>query len=490
MTQRTQPRKQTPVPETHDTSDSPRTGSAEPTQRGTRKSILAISAVAAALLIAAVGIRACEDDAAPSQEQQTEADFLNAEQAGRIVSALQDEGADVYQLVITKKHATAQVFEEDGKLTTLMFSETGEPEKKRGGNAPADAARVPAADISADAFTAAADKTLNVIDQADRIRALSIEQDYGHFNGRDAGPSATLRVATSGKGFGEGSGTVVWSLDAERILGVPSADGAEPKIAQTDEAEKLLNTMPAVQAMAEESGTQLVTALEYYEVKEVFSVEFAGNETSAVVLTQDDQMVQLDFATGAPTASSYTHSGLKPLDDWKKLADIEPSSRLMEAVEDLEIPTASAGAPKGAGAALFNADKRTPAPEAEPSSEAEGTEEASSTSEAAEEAADEGASEAAGQPDGDESEGAGAEQTPGASESADPSEEPTEQQTADPVDMTELPLLLVRHVEEHGDVVFVDSKAGNAERPSKWSLADGKPLDEDLQKAYWTRVSQ
>ena len=56
--------------------------------------------------------------------------------------------------------------------------------------------------------------------------------------------------------------------------------------------------------------------------------------------------------------------------------------------------------------------------------------------------------------------------------------------------MTELPLLLVRHVEEHGDVVFVDSKAGSAERPSKWALADGKPLDEDLQKAYWTRVSQ
>ncbi|HJH13361.1 MAG TPA: hypothetical protein K8U86_06890, partial [Brevibacterium ravenspurgense] len=273
------------MPETHDTSDSPRTGSAEPTQRGTRKSILAISAVAAALLIAAVGIRACEDDAAPSQEQQTEADFLNAEQAGRIVSALQDEGADVYQLVITKKHATAQVFEEDGKLTTLMFSETGEPEKKRGGNAPADAARVPAADLSADAFAAAADKTLNVIDQADRIRALSIEQDYGHFNGRDAGPSATLRVATSGEGFGEGSGTVVWNLAAERILGVPGADGAVPKIAQTDEAEKLLNTMPAVEAMSEHSGAQLVTALEYYEVKEVFSVEFAGNETRAIVLT-------------------------------------------------------------------------------------------------------------------------------------------------------------------------------------------------------------
>ena len=473
------------MPETHDTSDSPRTGSAESTQRGTRKSILAISAVAAALLIAAVGIRACEDDAAPSQEQQAEADFLNAEQAGRIVSALQDEGADVYQLVITKKHATAQVFEEDGKLTTLMFSETGEPEKKRGGNAPADAARVPAADLNADAFAAAADKTLNVIDRADRIRALSIEQDYGHFNGRDAGPSATLRVATSGEGFGEGSGTVVWNLAAERILGVPSADGAVPKIAQTDEAEKLLNTMPAVEAMSEHSGTQLVTALEYYEVKEVFSVEFAGNETSAVVLTRDDQMVQLDFATGAPTASSYTHSGLKPLEDWKKLADVEPSSRLMEAVEDLEIPTASAGAPKGAGAALFNADKRTPVPESEPSSEAEGTEEASSTSEAAEETADEGASEVA-----EPSEGAGAEQTPGASESADPSEEPTEQQTADPVDMTELPLLLVRHLAEHGDVVFVDSKTGSAERPSKWALADGKPLAEDLQKAYWTRVSQ
>lgn len=469
------------MPETHDTSDSPRTGSAEPTQRGTRKSILAISAVAAALLIAAVGIRACEDDAAPSQEQQTEADFLNAEQAGRIVSALQDEGADVYQLVITKKHATAQVFEEDGKLTTLMFSETGEPEKKRGGNAPADAARVPAADLSADAFAAAADKTLNVIDQADRIRALSIEQDYGHFNGRDAGPSATLRVATSGEGFGEGSGTVVWNLAAERILGVPSADGAVPKIAQTDEAEKLLNTMPAVEAMSEHSGTQLVTALEYYEVKEVFSVEFAGNETRAIVLTRDDQMVQLDFATGAPTASSYTHSGLKPLEDWKKLADIEPSSRLMEAVEDLDIPTASAGAPKGAGAALFNADKRTPAPEAEPSSEAEGTEDAGGASEAADGNAGEGA---------EQPEGAVAEQTPGASESADPSEEPTEQQTADPVDMTELPLLLVRHVEEHGDVVFVDSKAGSAERPSKWALADGKPLDEDLQKAYWTRVSQ
>lgn len=482
------------MPETHDTSDSPRTGSAEPTQRGTRKSILAISAVAAALLIAAVGIRACEDDAAPPQEQQTEADFLNAEQAGRIVSALQDEGADVYQLVITKKHATAQVFEEDGKLTTLMFSETGEPEKKRGGNAPADAARVPAADLSADAFAAAADKTLNVIDQADRIRALSIEQDYGHFNGRDAGPSATLRVATSGEGFGEGSGTVVWNLAAERILGVPSVDGAVPKIAQTDEAEKLLNTMPAVEAMSEHSGTQLVTALEYYEVKEVFSVEFAGNETRAIVLTRDDQMVQLDFATGAPTASSYTHSGLKPLEDWKKLADVEPSSRLMEAVEDLEIPTASAGAPKGAGAALFNADKRTPVPESEPSAEpdgeAEGTEEASSTSEAAEETADEGASEVAEPSEGEESEGAVAEQTPGASESAEPSEEPTEQQTADPVDMTELPLLLVRHVEEHGDVVFVDSKAGNAERPSKWALADGKPLDEDLQKAYWTRVSQ
>lgn len=474
------------MPETHDTSDSPRTGSAESTQRGTRKSILAISAVAAALLIAAVGIRACEDDAAPSQEQQAEADFLNAEQAGRIVSALQDEDADVYQLVITKKHATAQVFEEDGKLTTLMFSETGEPEKKRGGNAPADAARVPAADLNADAFAAAADKTLNVIDQADRIRALSIEQDYGHFNGRDAGPSATLRVATSGEGFGEGSGTVVWNLAAERILGVPSADGAVPKIAQTDEAEKLLNTMPAVEAMSEHSGSQLVTALEYYEVKEVFSVEFAGNETRAIVLTRDDQTVQLDFATGAPTASNYTHSGLKPLDDWKKLADTKPSSRLMEAIEDLEIPTASAGAPKGAGAALFNADKRTPAPEAEPSSEAAGAEEASSTSEAAEE----GASEAAAQPEGEESEGAAADQTPGASESADPSEEPTEQQTADPVDMTELPMLLVRHVEEHGDVVFVDSKAGSAERPSKWALADGKPLAEDLQKAYWTRGSQ
>lgn len=474
------------MPETHDTSDSPRTGSAESTQRGTRKSILAISAVAAALLIAAVGIRACEDDAAPSQEQQTEADFLNAEQAGRIVSALQDEGADVYQLVITKKHATAQVFEEDGKLTTLMFSETGEPEKKRGGNAPADAARVPAADLNADAFAAAADKTLNVIDRADRIRALSIEQDYGHFNGRDAGPSATLRVATSGEGFGEGSGTVVWNLAAERILGVPSADGAVPKIAQTDEAEKLLNTMPAVEAMSEHSGSQLVTALEYYEVKEVFSVEFAGNETRAIVLTRDDQTVQLDFATGAPTASSYTHSGLKPLDDWKKLADTKPSSRLMEAIEDLEIPTASAGAPKGAGAALFNADKRTPAPEAEPSGQPEETEQAGGASEAA----DEGASEAAAQPEGEESEGAAAEQTPGASESADPGEEPTEQQTADPVDMTELPLLLVRHVEEHGDVVFVDSKAGSAERPSKWALADGKPLDEDLQKAYWTRVSQ
>lgn len=472
------------MPETHDTSDSPRTGSAESTQRGTRKSILAISAVAAALLIAAVGIRACEDDAAPSQEQQAEADFLNAEQAGRIVSALQDEGADVYQLVITKKHATAQVFEEDGKLTTLMFSETGEPEKKRGGNAPADAARVPAADLNADAFAAAADKTLNVIDRADRIRALSIEQDYGHFNGRDAGPSATLRVATSGEGFGEGSGTVVWNLAAERILGVPSADGAVPKIAQTDEAEKLLNTMPAVEAMSEHSGSQLVTALEYYEVKEVFSVEFAGNETRAIVLTRDDQTVQLDFATGAPTASSYTHSGLKPLDDWKKLAGIEPSSRLMEATEDLEIPTASAGAPKGAGAALFNADKRTPAPEAEPRSEAEETEEASSTSEAAD------PSEAPEPSESEESDGAAAEQTPGASESADPGEEPTEQQTADPVDMTELPMLLVRHVEEHGDVVFVDSKAGSAERPRKWALADGKPLDEDLQKAYWTRVSQ
>lgn len=460
------------MPETHDTSDSPRTGSAEPTQRGTRKSILAISAVAAALLIAAVGIRACEDDAAPSQEQQTEADFLNAEQAGRIVSALQDEGADVYQLVITKKHATAQVFEEDGKLTTLMFSETGEPEKKRGGNAPADAARVPAADLSADAFAAAADKTLNVIDQADRIRALSIEQDYGHFNGRDAGPSATLRVATSGEGFGEGSGTVVWNLAAERILGVPSADGAEPKIAQTDEAEKLLNTMPAVEAMSEHSGTQLVAALEYYEVKEVFSVEFAGNETRAIVLTRDDQMVQLDFATGAPTASSYTHSGLKPLEDWKKLADIEPSSRLMEAVEDLDIPTASAGAPKGAGAALFNADKRTPVPESEPSAEPDGEAE--------------GQSDPAATPTDAKTD----DQAEGASESADPSEEPAEQQTADPVDMTELPILLVRHLEEHGDVVFVDSKTGNAERPSKWTLADGKPLAEDLQRAYWTRASQ
>ncbi len=481
MTQRTQPRKQTPVPETHDTSDSPRMESAEPTHRGSRKPILAIIAVAAALLIAAVGIRACEDDAAPSQEQQTEADFLKPEQTARVVNALQDEGADVYQLIITKKHATAQVFEEDGKLTSLMFSETGGPEKKPGGSAPADAARVPAADLSADAFTAAADKTLNVIDHADRIRALSIEQDYGHFNGRDAGPSATLRAATSGEGFGEGSGTVVWSLDAERILGVPSADGAEPKIAQTEKAEKLLNTMPAVQAMAEESGTQLVKALEYYEVKEVFSVEFAGNETRAVVLTQDDQTVQLDFTTGAPTASSYTHSGLKPLDDWKKLADTKPSSRLMEAVEDLEVPTASAGAPKGAGAALFNADKRTPAPEAEPSSEAEGTEDAGGASEAADGNADEGAEQA---------EGGGAEQTSGASESAEPSEEPTEQQTADPVDMTELPLLLVRHLEEHGDVVFVDSKTGSAERPSKWALADGKLLAEDLQKAYWTRASQ
>ena len=469
------------MPETHDTSDSPRTGSAEPTQRGTRKSILAISAVAAALLIAAVGIRACEDDAAPSQEQQTEADFLKPEQTARVVKALQDEGAAGYQLVITKKHATAQVFEEDGKLTTLMFSETGESEKKPGGSALADAARVPAADLSADAFAAAANKTLNVIHQADRIRALSIEQDYGHFNGRDAGPSATLRVATSGEGFGEGSGTVVWNLAAERILGVPSADGAVPKIAQTDEAEKLLNTMPAVEAMSEHSGAQLVTALEYYEVKEVFSVEFAGNETRAIVLTRDDQMVQLDFATGAPTASSYTHSGLKPLEDWKKLADVEPSSRLMEAVEDLDIPTASAGAPKGAGAALFNADKRTPAPEAEPSSEAEGTEDAGGASEAADGNAGEGA---------EQPEGAGAEQTPGASESADPSEEPTEQQTADPVDMTELPLLLVRHLAEHGDVVFVDSKTGSAERPSKWALADGKPLAEDLQKAYWTRVSQ
>ncbi|MCG7301358.1 hypothetical protein MHJ85_08825 [Brevibacterium ravenspurgense] len=446
--------------------------SAEPTHRGSRKPILTIIAVAAALLIAAVGIRACEDDAAPSQEQQTEADFLKPEQTARVVKALQDEGADVYQLIITKKHATAQVFEEDGKLTSLMFSETGEPEKKPGGSAPADAARVPAADLSADAFAAAADKTLNVIDQADRIRALSIEQDYGHFNGRDAGPSATLRVATSGKGFGEGSGTVVWSLDAERILGVPSADGAEPKIAQTDEAEKLLNTMPAVQAMAEESGTQLVTALEYYEVKEVFSVEFAGNETSAVVLTQDDQMVQLDFATGAPTASSYTHSGLKPLDDWKKLADIEPSSRLMEAVEDLEIPTASAGAPKGAGAALFNADKRTPVPESEPSAEPDGEAE--------------GQSDPAATPTDAKTD----DQAEGASESADPSEEPAEQQTADPVDMTELPILLVRHLEEHGDVVFVDSKTGNAERPSKWTLADGKPLAEDLQRAYWTRASQ
>ena len=460
------------MPETHDTSDSPRMESAEPTHRGSRKPILTIIAVAAALLIAAVGIRACEDDAAPSQEQQTEADFLKPEQTARVVKALQDEGADVYQLIITKKHATAQVFEEDGKLTSLMFSETGEPEKKPGGSAPADAARVPAADLSADAFAAAADKTLNVIDQADRIRALSIEQDYGHFNGRDAGPSATLRVATSGKGFGEGSGTVVWSLDAERILGVPSADGAEPKIAQTDEAEKLLNTMPAVQAMAEESGTQLVTALEYYEVKEVFSVEFAGNETSAVVLTQDDQMVQLDFATGAPTASSYTHSGLKPLDDWKKLADIEPSSRLMEAVEDLEIPTASAGAPKGAGAALFNADKRTPVPESEPSAEPDGEAE--------------GQSDPAATPTDAKTD----DQAEGASESADPSEEPAEQQTADPVDMTELPILLVRHLEEHGDVVFVDSKVGNAERPSKWALTDGKPLDKDLQKAYWTRVSQ
>ena len=469
------------MPETHETSDSPHTGSAQSAQKGTRKPILAISAIAAALLIAAVGIRACEDDAAPSQEQQTEADFLKPEQAERIASALQDEGADVFQLVITKKHATAQIFEDDGKLTTLMFSETGEPEKKPGGSAPADAARVPAAEISAEALKTAADKTLNVIDQADRIRALSIEQDYGHFNGRDAGPSATLRVATSGEGFGEGSGTVVWNLAAERILGVPSADGAVPKIAQTDEAEKLLNTMPAVEAMSEHSGTQLVTALEYYEVKEVFSVEFAGNETRAIVLTRDDQMVQLDFATGAPTASSYTHSGLKPLEDWKKLADIEPSSRLMEAVEDLEIPTASAGAPKGAGAALFNADKRTPAPEAEPSSEAEGTEDAGGASEAADGNAGEGA---------EQPEGAVAEQTPGASESADPSEEPTEQQTADPVDMTELPLLLVRHVEEHGDVVFVDSKAGSAEWPSKWALADGKPLDEDLQKAYWARVSQ
>lgn len=467
------------MPETHDTSDSPRTGSAGSTHRGTRKPILAISAIAAALLIAAVGIRACEDDTAPSQEQQTEADFLQPEQTARVVKALQDEGADVYQLVITKKHATAQIFEEDGKLTSLMFSETGEPEKKPGGSAPADAARVPAADLSADAFAAAADKTLSVIDQADRIRALSIEQDYGHFNGRDAGPSATLRAATSGKGFGEGSGTVVWNLAAERILGVPSADGAEPKIAQTDEAEKLLNTMPAVEAMAEQSGTQLVSALEYYEVKEVFSVEFAGNETRAIVLTRDDQTVQLDFTTGAPTASSYTHSGLKPLDDWKKLTDIKPSGRLMEAIEDLEIPTASAGAPKGAGAALFNADKRTPAPEAEPSSDAEGTEKASSTSEAAD------PSEAP-----EPSEGEGTEQTPGASESADPSEEPTEQQTADPVDMTELPILLVRHLEEHGDVVFVDSKAGSAERPSKWALADGKPLAEDLQKAYWTRASQ
>ncbi|HJH12769.1 MAG TPA: hypothetical protein K8U86_03820, partial [Brevibacterium ravenspurgense] len=240
-------------------------------------------------------------------------------------------------------------------------------------------------------------------------------------------------------------------------------------------------TMPAVEAMSEHSGAQLVTALEYYEVKEVFSVEFAGNETRAIVLTRDDQMVQLDFATGAPTASSYTHSGLKPLEDWKKLADVEPSSRLMEAVEDLDIPTASAGAPKGAGAALFNADKRTPAPEAEPSSEAEGTEDAGGASEAADGNAGEGA---------EQPEGAGAEQTPGASESADPSEEPTEQQTADPVDMTELPLLLVRHLAEHGDVVFVDSKTGSAERPSKWALADGKPLAEDLQKAYWTRASQ
>lgn len=443
------------MPETHDTSDSPRTESAEPTHSGARKPILAIIAVAVALLIAAVGIRACEEDTAPSQEQQTDADFLKPEQTTRVINALQDEGADVYQLIITKKHATAQVFAEDGKLTSLMFSETDEPEKKAGGSAPADAARVPAADLNADAFTAAADKTLDVIDQADRIRALSIEQDYVHFNGRDAGPSATLRAATSGEGSGEGSGTVVWSLDAERILGVPSADGAEPKTAQTEEAEKLLNTMPAVQAMAEESGTQLVTALEYYEVKEVFSVEFAGNETRAIVLTQDDQTVQLDFTTGAPTASSYIHSGLKPLDDWKKLADTKPSSRLMEAIEDLEIPTASAGAPKGAGAALFNADKRTPAPDAEPSSEAKGTEEASSTSEA-----------------------------------DDPSEEPTEQQTADPVDMTELPILLVRHLEEHGDVVFVDSKSGSADHPSKWALADGKPLDEDLQKAYWTRANQ
>ena len=460
------------MPEIHETSDSPHTGSAESAQKGTRKPILAISAIAAALLIAAVGIRACEDDTAPSQEQQTEADFLKPEQAERIASALQDEGADVFQLVITKKHATAQIFEDDGKLTTLMFSETGEPEKKPGGSAPADAARVPAAEISAEALKTAADRTLDVIDQADRIRSVSIEQDYGHFNGRDTGPSATLRAATSGEGFGEGSGTVVWDLAAEHVLAVPSSDGAVPEIAQTDEAEKLLDTMPAVEAMAEHSGAHLVKALEYYEVKDVFSVEFAGNETRAVVLTKDDQTVQLDFTTGAPAASGYTHSGLKPLDDWKKLAYIKPSGRLMEAIEDLEIPTASAGAPKGAGAALFNADKRIPAPESEPSAEPDGEAE--------------GQSDPAATPTDAKTD----DQAEGASESADPSEEPAEQQTADPVDMTELPILLVRHFEEHGDVVFVDSKTGNAERPSKWTLADGKPLAEDLQRAYWTRASQ
>ncbi|OFS25320.1 hypothetical protein [Brevibacterium sp. HMSC07C04] len=465
------------MPETHDTSDSSHTGSADSTQREARKPILAISAVAVALLIAAVGIRACEDDPAPPQEQQTEVDFLNHEQAERIVSALQDEGADVFQLVITRKHATAQIFEQDGKLGTLVFSPTGEPEKKGGGTAPADAARVPAADISADAFKAAEDKTLDVIDEAERIRSLSIEQDYGNFNGRDAGPSATLRAATSGEGFGTGSGTVVWDLAAERILSVPSADGAVPNVAQTDEAEQLLDTMPAVEAMAEQSGKQLVTALEYYEVKQVLSVEFAGNETRAVVLTKDDKTIQLDFATGAPTASNYTHSGLAPLDDWKKLADTAPSGRLMEAVEGLKLPSESAGAPKGAGAALFNADKRTPAPESAPSDAPEGQAGDATAKPTDGATAEDEEGQAAGEPDG-------------TSESAGPSEEPTQKKTPDPVDMTKLPILMVRHHGEHGDVVFVDSQAGDADRPTKWALADGKPLAEDVQSAYWTRASQ
>lgn len=462
----------------HTPKDADRSDSPQKPKRSAGK-IIAIAAVGAVLIGGAVGIRALEGDDAESQQEQSDVDFLSHDQTERIVTTLHDRGADVYQLSISRSHASAQVFEDDGSVTTLAFGAEGDPNERTGGSAPADAAHVKAEDITVEGLEAAAKNSPAVIDQADAVRSLSIEQDYEHFNGSDAGPSATLRASTSGEGFGTGSGTVVWSLDGKSVLGVSSSGSAPPKIAQTDEARTLLNTMPAVQAMAEDSGAQLVKALEYYGVKDVYSAEFRGTETRTAVLTKDDKQVLLTFGAGAPSVSTYTHSSIEPLEDWKKLGDVSPASRVMDVVDDLELPEAVEGAPVGPGAAVFNGDTRTPAPES-----SESPEPSDSSSDSGDDASDKSEDDHKG----DDSQTGEPKATSGTS--PEESSEPTESEEPDPIDMTELPSIIVLHHDEYGDVVFVDSKPGSKDRPAKWSLADGKPLPDEVQSAYWTPARQ